>query len=329
MCAPTPPPAPDYLGAAEQQGQANLAATRAGSKLNNPNVVSPYGRQTVTYGSGFDQAGFDSATRNYKAELDRYEQMKRYPWFGAYGYKPPTAPDRNKFILGDPDVPTITQTFSPEQQVLYDQSNTVKQLLGGLGIQGAESLQGVVGKPVDFSGLPPMPGNAEGTRQKVIDAMMARVNEDTDVARGQANSDLVAAGIRPGSDAYDTSFRQIDRAYNDARNQAFLASGQAASQDFAMDSERRRQAITEMLSQRQIPLNEITALMSGSQVSNPFSTPGFGGVASPQASPVFAAQNALSGYNTDVFNSQAAGAANQQSGLMGLGSAAIMAGVMF
>jgi len=328
MCAPTPPPAPDYVGAAEQQGQANLSSTRAGAKLNNPTVISPYGTQRVTYGSGFDQAGFDAATQAYQTQLAKYNKAKNDPWFSVYGYKAPVAPDRSKFVLGDPDVPTITQTFSPEQQALYDQSTKVKQLLGGLGIQGAESLQGIVGKPVDFSGIPPMPGNAEGTRQKVIDAMMARVNQDTDVARGQANSDLIAAGIRPGSDAYDTSFRQIDRAYNDARNQAFLASGQAASQDFAMDSERRRQAITEMLSQRQIPLNEITALMSGSQVSNPFSMPGFGGSQTPDAAPIFAAQNALSGYNTDVFNSQAAGAANQQAGAMGLGSAALMAGAM-
>jgi hypothetical protein len=120
----------------------------------------------------------------------------------------------------------------------------------------------------------------------------------------------------------------IDRSYNDARNQAFLASGQEATRDFGMDAERRRQAITEMLSERQIPLNEITALMSGSQVSNPFAMPGYGGVNSPNPAPYFAAQNMLSGYNTDLFNAEAAASANQQAGLMGLGGTAIMGGAL-
>ena len=46
--SPSPPPAPDYRGAAIEQGQANKAAAIAQSRLNNPNVISPYGTQTYT-----------------------------------------------------------------------------------------------------------------------------------------------------------------------------------------------------------------------------------------------------------------------------------------
>lgn len=277
-CAPSPPPPPDYVGAAQQQGVENVNAATVQGKINNPNIISPYGTQTVTW----------------------------------KGYRP-----------------TITQTFSPEQQAIYDQSNEVKLLLGGLGEQGATSLQGVVGKRVDFNNLPPMPGSADETRQKVIDAMMSRVNEDTQVARDNKNSDLIAAGIRPGTEAYDNQMRIIDRGYNDARNQAFLASGQEASRDFGLDSDRRRQAITEMLSQRQVPLNEITALMSGSQVSNPFSMPGYAQNAQVAPAPLFAAQNALAGYNTDIYNAKAAQAGNLQQGLFGLGGAGLQAAGMY
>ncbi|ULA61750.1 MAG: hypothetical protein LZF60_360097, partial [Nitrospira sp.] len=49
MCSPQAPPTPDYKGAAQEQGQANLDAARATGKLNNPNVISPYGTQTVSY----------------------------------------------------------------------------------------------------------------------------------------------------------------------------------------------------------------------------------------------------------------------------------------
>lgn len=370
-CAPSPPPAPDYMGAAQQQGAANVKAIQTQGKINNPNVITPYGTQSVEWGTGFDQAGYDKATAKYAADKAAFDAAyKRWdlgdegyqrsimdgadpiggqgnfdflgdlpgigglfggggrgPREGPFDLKAPKAVTRDSFIL-NPNQATIRQQFSPEQQKIYDQQVKVKQLLGALGIQGSEALQGIVGRPLDFSGLPAMPGNAEGTRNKVIDAMMSRVNQDTDIAKDNTNSDLIAAGIRPGSKAYDNKMHMIDRSYNDARNQAFLASGQEASRDFGLDSERRRQAITEMLSQRQVPLNEITALMSGSQVQNPFSVPGYGGVGQPQAAPIFAAQNALSGYNTDLYNAGAAGAANQQQGLMGLGSTAIMGGAL-
>lgn len=45
----SPPPAPDYVGAATAQGAANKDAAIATAQLSNPNVENPYGSQTVTY----------------------------------------------------------------------------------------------------------------------------------------------------------------------------------------------------------------------------------------------------------------------------------------
>lgn len=53
--SPSPPPAPDYVGAAKEQGTGNLEAARATAKLSNPNINNPYGTQTVQYGLGGDQ----------------------------------------------------------------------------------------------------------------------------------------------------------------------------------------------------------------------------------------------------------------------------------
>jgi hypothetical protein len=65
------PKAPDYPAQAKAQGEANVDAARVSSKLSNPNVVTPYGSQTVTYGdSAFDQAGYDNAMRNYQTNLE-------------------------------------------------------------------------------------------------------------------------------------------------------------------------------------------------------------------------------------------------------------------
>lgn len=273
MCAPSPPPAPDYAAAAQAQGAANLDAAVAQGHINNPNTVGPTGSQTVTW---------------------------------------------------DGNNPTLTQTLSPQEQAIYDANSKLRLSLGNIGNQGATSLGDVIGRNLDMSGLPKAPGSADENRRAIMDAMMSRSNEDIGNQESSARANLVAAGIPIGSDAYNKEMTRYDRARNDARNQAELSAGQEASRSFGMDSEARKQALAELLTGRQTPLNEITALMSGSQVSNPFSTPGYAQNTSVAAAPVFAGAQAQGQYNMDAANLQA----SQMNGLLGagakLGSAAIM-----
>lgn len=276
MCSPSPPPPPDFTAAAKEQGAANKEAAIASSRLNNPNVINPYGTQTFTEGA---------------------------------------TPDSR---------PTVTQTLSPEQDALYRQRLTTQGLLGTLGQSGAESLQGIVGTPIDFSGTPAAPGGATETRDKVFNALMERVNTDTANQREQANSDLIARGITPGNKAYETEFDRINRSYNDARNQAQLAAGNEASRDFGLDTEARRNAIAEILLQRQTPLNEISALLSGSQISNPFAIPGVSQGTNIQPSQILGATSAQYGAEGDIFNAQAAARGGLMSGLFGLGGAGLI-----
>jgi hypothetical protein len=174
-----------------------------------------------------------------------------------------------------------------------------------------------------------MPGSYDTTRQSVIDAMMGRANEDYSQQTDQANSDLIAAGIRPGTKAYADRMQAIERSRNDARNQAEISGGNAASQAFNMDSQRRQQAISEILAQRQTPLNEINALMSGSQVSNPFAMPNASQNANIAPAPIFGATQAQGQADMNIYNAQAGAANSTQSGLMGLGGSAMMAGAIF
>jgi hypothetical protein len=118
--------------------------------------------------------------------------------------------------------------------------------------------------------------------------------------------------------------QRIDQARNDYRTQAEITAGGEASRDYGMDAESRRTAIAEILAQRQTPLNEITALMSGSQVSNPFAqASAFNTGAVAQPTPVLAGAIAQDQANMDRYNVGAAGAGNMMSGLFGLGSSAI------
>lgn len=66
--APTPPPAPDYNAIAQTQGAANVETAKTQAKLNNANIINPYGSQTVSWGKPtVDQAGFDKAMEAYNA----------------------------------------------------------------------------------------------------------------------------------------------------------------------------------------------------------------------------------------------------------------------
>ena len=273
--SPAPPPAPDYAGAAREQGAANKEAAIASSRLNNPNVINPYGAQTFA-------EGVESDSR-----------------------------------------PTVTQTFSPAQQALFEQSLRTQGLLGGLGERGASAVGEVVGQNLDMSGLPEGPGEPGQIRDDVVNAMMARVNTDYGRATDQKRADLIAGGIPVTSDAYGREMDILNRGLNDARQQAIIAGTGAAGQDFTQTQVRRKDALAEALLRRQTPLNEINALLSGSQVQNPFAVPSVAQNATISPAPVFAATQAAGDYGTDVYNAKVSQQNAMTSGLFGLGGAAL------
>lgn len=274
------PPPPDYAGAAVAQGQANKDAAIASSRLNNPNVINPYGTQTWREGA--------------------------------------TADSR----------PTLIQTLSPEQQALYAKQLQTQGLLGDLGISGATALQDVIGRNLDLSGAPSV-GSYDDTRKRVIDATMSRVNEDYGNQTDNTNSSLIAAGIRPGTKAYDDRMALLQRGRNDAYQQAEIAAGNMATQAFNTDTQRRKDTIAEILAQRQTPLNEINALISGSQVSNPFAMPGAAQNTNISPPPLFGAAQAQGQADMNAFNAQQAQNANIFGGLTSLGGSAMIATKMF
>lgn len=177
--SPKPPPAPDYAAAAQAQGQANLDAARLTARISNPNVVTPYGSQTVTFGrSAFDEAGYNKAMADYQKQLADYEAKRAAAGppggvgtgdfgvieggglFGGYrggnvplGRDPmsygaaPVAPTREQFTSRtDLDTPFIEQKLSPEQQRILEAQQRVELGLAGLGETGLGVAQDVLGR---------------------------------------------------------------------------------------------------------------------------------------------------------------------------------------
>ena len=357
----SPPPAPDYTLAAKQQGIENLATAKAQGQINNPNVVSPYGTQTVSWGN-FDQPGYDAAQANYQQALAAYNAQPTGQWRGIatsgghggststmIGHgdastpvtgqrgssqqwsnlirgEAPVAPTREQYT-SNPYQPTLTQQFSPSQQALFEKSNITQGLLADLAQQGAHSAQGVLGTPVDYTGAPELPGNLDEVRANAIAAMMDRPSQDYARSQADLNANLQAAGLRPGSKGYDDQMALLQRSLTDAQMQAQVFGGQEATRQQQLAQQARNQWLQEYQTKRQTPLNEITALMSGSQVSNPFQIPGYAQNTQVAPAPLYNATQQLANYNSDIYNQQAAQQGQITSGLFGLGGAGLAGGL--
>ena len=283
-----PPPSPDYTGAAVAQGAANLEAARATAKLSNPNTYTPYGTQTVTY---------------------------------------------------EGDVPTVTQTLTPTAQKTLEAQQGVQYSLANLGQQGANTASNVLDKPFNFGGpavqtsldtsnVAKMPVNAGMTGQEAI---MQRLEPSLAKQRVSTETNLINQGLRPGTEAYNNAIQLLGQQENDARTQAVLgglnldigANAQGfnqAVQSGQFGNTAQQQALAEAIQQRQMPLNEITALMSGSQIQNPQ----FGAYsgATVQAAPMFEATKAQGLFDMNAYNTQVAQQNATTQGMFALGGAA-------
>ena len=338
--SPSPPPPPDYAASAREQGAENKQAAIYSSRLNNPNVEGPYGSQTYT------ESDLEGGRPTLRQTLSPAQQQVL-----ASG-------DATKIALSN----LANQGATAASGVLgtplnYDAASARAS---------HDLLSNTPGmRSTDFTAnASAMPGSAAAVRDQMFQAAMSRVNEDTGIKRDDKRSELIANGLRPGTAAYDNAMFQIDRGYNDARQQAILGSGLEAQrqsqmdlaarqqgvseqaqmfgagttaqqqainqqlQQFNLSSEARRQQIAETLALRQAPLNEINALQSGSQIVNPFATPGYSQNSTIAAAPVFQAAQLQAQDAMDRYNAKAASADALQSGLFSLGGSGMSAGAM-
>ena len=170
----TPAP-PNYAAAAQAQGAANVETARAQGRMNNPNVFTPYGTQTVTWGGGepqFNQGAYDQAMQQYNTALSDYNQGGSNPlgWHDTSTFQPsgptgpaPIIPTREQFTTqGTGDQPNITQTLSPANQALLDAQNRIGQNLAGVAEGGLNRVSQGMQAPFDTSGLPQAQSNVQG-----------------------------------------------------------------------------------------------------------------------------------------------------------------------
>lgn len=141
---------------------------------------------------------------------------------------------------------TATQTLTPEQQQLLDLTNKTKTNLGQIGVDQSAKIGSLLGTNLDLNTA--TEGKIDQLGAARLDPQFAR---DEDALRTRLSNQ----GIQPGSAAWNAEMTQFQQGKNDAYNQLYLSG--------------RSQGAQEALTERNQPINEISALLSGSQVSQP------------------------------------------------------------
>ena len=144
-------------------------------------------------------------------------------------------------------IPNVTETLSPAQQAIKNQQNQTSLGLSTLANKQTGFLQNYLDKPFQYNDTGHM-GWANGLYQKINGQRFADETE-------QAQSRLSNMGIKLGTPAYDREMSRLEMSQGHQRDQFSLDS---QGQDFAQQQALRNQ-----------PINEITALESGGQVSQP------------------------------------------------------------
>ena len=377
--ASAPPPVPDYAGAAQQQGAANIEAARATAMLGNPNIYGPLGSQTISY-EGDIPTIRQSLTPDAQATLNAQQGVERsLAELGQQGVA------QAKTILGTPFNPnlpgidtSIAESVSPVNQATYNAGSAQRSVAGPTFQQG-----------IDTSGIAAMPVNAGMTGQQAI---MSRLQPQLTQNENATRQRLANQGLVTGGEAYENEMRTMGQNRNDLELQAAAQGinldammnqqgfGQAQAQgQFGNEAQQsqfnaalqnagmgntalqqdyqnqlaaqtaqnaavaqnfnqqlnlaqfgnaaQQQSLEQQLALRNQPLNQITGLMSGSQIQ----MPQFQGFqpSNVAAAPIYqGVQDTFQG-QMDQYGIRQQAKNNLTSGLMSLGgSAAGAAGMM-
>lgn len=205
-------------------------------------------------------------------------------------------------MTGDELVPFITDELTPLGAQRQAQEERMYTSLGNVAESGLGRISDAFGTKLSVNGVDDLQNKAEAS-------IMNRLNPMWDRREEQLRTRMANQGIPLGSEAYSNEMRDFNTGRNDAESQAIMAAMQ-----------QRPQALQEELAIRNVPLNEVNALRSGSQVNLPQFQQYTG--QDIQSSPLFAAAQATGQDQLGAYNAQTAYRSALINGLLGAGGKA-------
>lgn len=204
------PSQPDPMATAQAQGAMNRDTANYQQSLNMMDQITPYGNVTYT----------QTGQKTFKDSAGRTQYVPSY---------------------------TATQTLTPEQQRIKEQSDAASYNLSKLANTQSSFLNDYMAKPFSY--------NRSDLEDYVYNLGTQRLDPRFAKEEQSARAQLINSGIRPGTPAYQAAMDQLGQNRNDAYNQLALGAND--------------QAFNQALTVRNQPINEIGALMGGSQVQQP------------------------------------------------------------
>lgn len=236
------------------------------------------------------QTASNVKTATTQQQLNMVDQTNPY---GSQNYT-----ENGKWADGTPRF-SMNTTLSPQEQAKQDQQWQFDNLTNTLGINQTKKLTGLLDTPFKLD-------NA-ATESRLMDLGRSRLDPVLQQRTSALETKLYNQGVMPGTEAYDRAMKADTQGQNDAYNQLMLTG--------------RGQADTELTAERNQPINEITALMSGGQVNQPQ----FGNTPAASVANTDVAGITQQGYNNSLLPWQAQNTSNNamMGGLFSLGGAAL------
>lgn len=281
------PAAPDYAAAAAEQAKSSKEVTNMQTWANRPTLNTPWGSQT---------------------------------WDATKSIDPATGQEVTSW--------TSNIKLSPQQQAALDAQMGVQTGRSQAALDMLGRATDSMGQPLDYSGVSEgadrLSGDYSEWRQKGQDAALA-FQAPLQAQRQQAlESQLANMGVTRGSEAWNREMMRLND--QDARDnlQAFAAGQQEAQLGLntdlktgAFNQQLRQQDIAELYQQRQQPLNELNALLTGQQVNSP-QMPGFTNAQAAQPVQALTAANNQYQAGLDAYNAESANFSNLLGGATGV-----------
>lgn len=248
-----------------------------------------------------DYAGAAAATaagnKDAAIAAQRGSMINQFTPYGSLTYS-----DAGKDSFGNPIYNSNINLSASGQQMLNQQN----KLGTGLFTAQDNALNQVNGRgPMDLKSVQDVADRAYKNYTSRLDPQWAHQQEMTD-------TQLRNQGLTPGTEAYDNAMRDFNNAKNDAYTQANTAAINTMPQTYQLAAAQYDQ-----------PLNELNALRTGSQVTNPQFTNANPGQQTTAGANMLGAAQMQGQYNQGLYNSQVGQQNAAMGGLFNLGSAAL------
>lgn len=291
----TPPPPPDYRGAAEEQAESSRKATNQQMYFNRPDVNTPFGGESWSYTPVTDPVSGEEYTTAQQTS-----------------YLTPMAQDALTSQLG----------------VQAARSGFAEDMLGR--VEGGYTDDPNYDQFGDYVGLS---GDPNEMRESAYGRMQSLYAPQREADRSRLETQLANQGIPRGSEAWENAMRSSGDAEMRQDLQMMQGSMGEAQGQLGMETTAanyannlRQMQIAEMLQERQTPLNELNALLTGQQVNAP-QMPGFQAAGRAETTQYADAAAKQGQYEMDIFNAEQASKDALTSGLMSMGGSAMSMGM--